>query len=58
MPEFLVKVKLVPGTPVIFDNWRVLHGRDAFEGERRMCGGYIGMDDFLARCRAVGVEGV
>lgn len=24
----------------MFDNWRVLHGRSAFTGKRRMCGGY------------------
>lgn len=24
----------------VFDNWRVLHGRSAFTGARRMCGGY------------------
>lgn len=24
----------------VFDNWRVLHGRSAFEGLRRICGGY------------------
>ena len=24
----------------VFDNWRVLHGRSAFTGKRRMCGGY------------------
>lgn len=24
----------------VFDNWRVLHGRAAFTGKRRMCGGY------------------
>lgn len=23
-----------------FDNWRVLHGRSAFTGEREMCGAY------------------
>ena len=32
--------KYKPGRPVIFDNWRVLHGRSAFTGKRRMCGGY------------------
>lgn len=32
--------KLAPGTVVGFDNWRVLHGRDAFDGKRRMCGAY------------------
>jgi len=55
-PEFEIKLKLKPGTPVIFNNWRILHGREAFEGKRRICGGYIGMDDFLGRCRSVGVE--
>lgn len=25
---------------VVFDNWRVLHGRSAFTGVRRICGGY------------------
>jgi hypothetical protein len=24
----------------VFDNWRVLHGRSAFTGKRRMAGGY------------------
>lgn len=25
---------------LVFDNWRVLHGRSAFSGKRRICGGY------------------
>jgi trimethyllysine dioxygenase len=29
-----------PGRPLIFDNWRVMHGRSAFTGKRRICGGY------------------
>ena len=53
LPEFEIEIQLQPGMPVIFDNQRVLHGRRAFEGERRVCGGYIGMDDFLARLRSV-----
>ncbi|KAF2433377.1 Trimethyllysine dioxygenase [Tothia fuscella] len=40
---------LRPGRPLIFDNWRVLHGRSAFTGKRRMCGGYINRDDFISR---------
>jgi len=32
--------QLKPGTVLIFDNWRVLHGRSAFTGKRRICGGY------------------
>ena len=51
--EFQWDVHLQPGTPIIFDNWRILHGRRAFEGQRRVCGGYIGMDEFLARGRMV-----
>ena len=31
------------------DNQRVLHGRSAFTGERRMCGAYINMDDFVSK---------
>lgn len=43
--------KLTPGTCLIFDNWRVLHGRKAFDGNRRMCGAYINRDDFISRLR-------
>jgi trimethyllysine dioxygenase len=43
--------QLRPGRPVIFDNWRVLHGRSAFTGNRRMCGGYISRDDYISRFR-------
>ncbi|KAL1881915.1 hypothetical protein Daus18300_000969 [Diaporthe australafricana] len=32
--------QLTPGRTVIFDNHRVLHGRSAFTGQRRICGGY------------------
>lgn len=42
-------VQLVPGTAVVVDNHRVLHGRSAFTGKRRMCGAYIGMDDYLSK---------
>jgi len=55
-PEFLLTVKLQPGEPVIFDNWRVLHGRLGFEGKRRICGAYVGMDDFRAKCRSLQVD--
>jgi len=43
--------QLVPGRALIFDNWRVLHGRSKFTGKRRMCGGYINRDDFMSRWR-------
>ncbi|KLU90080.1 trimethyllysine dioxygenase [Magnaporthiopsis poae ATCC 64411] len=44
-------VQLQPGTVLIFDNWRVLHGRSAFVGTRRICGGYINRDDWVSRWR-------
>lgn len=38
---------------LVIDNHRVLHGRAAFTGKRRMCGAYIGADDYLARLQAL-----
>ncbi|RDL39362.1 Trimethyllysine dioxygenase [Venustampulla echinocandica] len=43
--------QLEPGRPLIFDNWRVLHGRSAFTGKRRICGGYVNHDDYISRWR-------
>lgn len=41
--------QLVPGKVLIFDNWRVLHGRSSFTGKRRICGGYVNRDDWISR---------
>ena len=35
-------------SPVV-DNHRVLHGRSAFTGKRRMCGAYIGVDEYTSK---------
>ncbi|PSS00796.1 hypothetical protein BD289DRAFT_423336 [Coniella lustricola] len=43
--------QLKPGSVLIFDNYRVLHGRSAFTGQRRICGAYINHDDFVSRWR-------
>ncbi|KIK62603.1 hypothetical protein GYMLUDRAFT_42059 [Collybiopsis luxurians FD-317 M1] len=48
-PDSEYHVQLEPGTAVVVDNHRVLHGRSAFSGKRRMCGAYIGGDEFRAR---------
>lgn len=43
-PENMVEVKLNPGECIIFDNWRVFHGRREFatgEGSRWLKGTYI-----------------
>ncbi|CAD6499353.1 BgTH12-03472 [Blumeria graminis f. sp. triticale] len=45
------RVQLEPGRPLIFDNWRVLHGRTSFTGRRKMCGAYINHDDYISRWR-------
>ncbi|CAN9094217.1 unnamed protein product [Alternaria alternata] len=41
--------QLVPGRVLIFDNWRVLHGRSSFTGKRRICGGYVNRDDWISK---------
>ncbi|CAG7927831.1 unnamed protein product [Penicillium olsonii] len=40
--------KLEPGSALIFDNWRMLHGRSEFTGKRRMC---VNNDDYISRLR-------
>ena len=42
---------LRPGEAMLFDNWRVLHGRGAYTGQRTMCGAYINREDFESRRR-------
>ena len=40
-----------PGEAMLFDNWRVLHGRTAFTGRRHMCGAYVNREDLESRRR-------
>jgi trimethyllysine dioxygenase len=42
---------LSPGSAMLFDNWRVLHGRTAYTGHRHLCGGYVNHEDFESRLR-------
>eukprot|EP00057_Strongylocentrotus_purpuratus_P032980 XP_789628.3 PREDICTED: trimethyllysine dioxygenase, mitochondrial isoform X1 [Strongylocentrotus purpuratus] len=53
-PESKFLTKLQPGRMVVFDNWRLLHGRAGFTGKRVMCGCYFNYDDFqnLKRTKA------
>jgi trimethyllysine dioxygenase len=44
---------LRPGEVLLFDNWRVLHGRAAYRGERRLCGTYLNREDFDSRLRVL-----
>lgn len=43
--------RLAPGEAMLFDNWRALHGREAYEGKRRLCGAYLNREDFESRLR-------
>ena len=45
---------LAPGRALLFDNWRVLHGRAAYTGVRQMCGGYVNREDMISRSRLLG----
>jgi trimethyllysine dioxygenase len=42
---------LRPGEAMLFDNWRVLHGRRAYTGRRHLCGAYINHEDFESGLR-------
>lgn len=45
---------LAPGEALLLDNWRVLHGRCAYTGLRRLCGGYLNREDVESRLRRFG----
>ncbi len=42
-----------PGQAMLFDNWRVLHGRAAYTGHRHLCGGYVNREDYESRRRVL-----
>ena len=42
-----------PGEVMLFDNWRVLHGRTSFTGHRHLCGGYVNREDYESRRRVL-----
>jgi len=48
-PDSEFWIQLQPGTVIFIDNHRVLHGRSAFHGNRRMCGAYIGVDEYRSK---------
>ncbi|MEM8825081.1 MAG: TauD/TfdA family dioxygenase [Pseudomonadota bacterium] len=55
--RFRVELRLAPGEMVVFDNRRVLHGREAFDpstGRRHLQGCYVDRGEFDARLRKLG----
>jgi len=47
---------LKPGELLIFNNWRILHGRGSFNGVRKMSGCYINKEDFDSSCKMNGIN--
>ncbi|CAG5010263.1 unnamed protein product [Parnassius apollo] len=45
--------KLTPGVVIAIDNFRVLHGRTSFTGNRILCGSYVSRSDWLNKARTL-----
>jgi trimethyllysine dioxygenase len=56
-PAYEITMRLAPGTALLFDNWRTLHGRRAYQGQRWLCGAYLNKEDFDSRLRVLRHEG-
>ena len=55
-PVFLISLRLAPGEMLVFDNRRMLHGREAFNpatGERRLRGCYVDSGSLDSRLRVL-----
>ncbi len=49
------RFRLSPGTVMIIDNWRLLHGRASYQGERVLRGCYYSRSDFMSKARHYGI---
>ncbi len=52
-PANEITMRLAPGTALLFDNWRLLHGRRSYRGYRRLCGAYLNKEDFESKLRVL-----
>jgi trimethyllysine dioxygenase len=52
-PRLQYRRRLEPGSLVLFDNWRLLHARDAYQGYRRLSGAYLNKEDVESRLRVL-----
>jgi trimethyllysine dioxygenase len=52
-PAYEITMRLAPGTALLFDNWRTLHGRRAFQGYRWLCGAYLNKEDVDSKLRVL-----
>lgn len=56
-PLYEITMRLTPGTALLFDNWRTLHGRRGYQGYRRLCGAYLNKEDFDSKLRVLRAAG-
>lgn len=56
LADHLLTAFLLPLQALFIDNWRVLHGREAFTGYRQLCGCYLTRDDVLNTARLLGLQ--
>jgi trimethyllysine dioxygenase len=52
-PANEISMRLATGTALLFDNWRTLHGRRAYQGVRWLCGAYLNKEDFDSKLRVL-----
>jgi trimethyllysine dioxygenase len=52
-PANEITMRLAPGTALLFDNGRTLHGRRAYQGVRWLCGAYLNKEDFDSKLRVL-----
>ncbi|KAK5640795.1 hypothetical protein RI129_009342 [Pyrocoelia pectoralis] len=50
-PRNRLEIQLEPGDVLFVDNWRILHGRNAFTGERELGGCYVSRDDYISQVK-------
>lgn len=55
-PALHYRRRLLPGSVLLFDNWRLLHAREAYVGYRRLAGAYLNREDVNSRLRVLRVR--
>ena len=52
-PDYQIRLLLRPGDFIVFDNQRVLHGRESFSGHRHLLYGQLDLDEPHSRARVL-----
>jgi trimethyllysine dioxygenase len=55
-PRLQHRRRLLPGSVLLFDNWRLLHAREAYVGYRRLAGAYLNREDVESRLRVLRIH--